>query len=90
MGQAVNIFNITSVEHVEVFRNNNSDSVSSNHKLITYHTNGARTGTVVVIGTYEKEIYFTLKIHKIYKIFNSDFCTKGTHNGTQNPMFQTL
>jgi hypothetical protein len=84
------LFNIISVEHIEAFRNNNSDSVYSKLTLITYHSYGTKTDTMDTMWTYETEIFYTLKILNIYKIFTADFCTKGTHNGTQKSMFQTL
>jgi hypothetical protein len=58
--------------------------------LNTYHSYGAKTDTMDAIGTYETRKFYILKIHNIYRIFTADFCTKVTHNGTQNPIFQTL
>jgi hypothetical protein len=42
------------------------------------------------IGTSRSKIFFTVNIYNIYKIFTADFCMKGTHNGKENAIFQTL
>jgi hypothetical protein len=88
--ETVNIFNITTVELIESFRKSNSDSVYTKLTLNTYHSYGAKTDTMDTMWTYETEIFYVLIILNIYEIFTADFCTKDTHNGTQNPIFQTL
>jgi hypothetical protein len=53
-GYAVRTFNITYKEHIQAIKNNNINSIYSNHILNTGHTYGIITDTVDIIQT-EKE-----------------------------------
>jgi hypothetical protein len=90
-GQTGRTFNIRYKEHIQAIRNNNSNSVYSNHILNTGHTYGTIADTMDILRMGRKGRHLnTLEKYCIYKISRKNLHMNDTHIDTYNPIFQTL
>jgi hypothetical protein len=87
IGQTGRTFNIRYKEHIHAIRNNNNNSVYSNHILNTGHTYGTIKDTMDIIRKGEKGKHLnTLEKYYIHRISKNNL----QMNDTYNPIFETL
>jgi hypothetical protein len=91
IGQTGRTFNIRYKEHVQDIRNNNNNSVYSNHILNTGHTYGTINDTMDIIRKGKKGQHLnTLEKYYIHKISKNNLHMNYTYNDIYNPIFETL
>jgi hypothetical protein len=89
-GEAVNTINITSVEHIEAFRDSNSDSVFSQFMSTKCHTYGAKTDTTDVVWIYKMRIFIPWRYTTFTKSLGQISVRKLHTTALKIPIYQTV